>query len=737
MIYNIRIPKDGTMKKPAEEILPLRTVNRKTVLLAAALLFFTVVCFELPAQVGSDSKRILIIYPYNTLSEWDMNFNNNFITEMNRNSVLSINTGIEYLGIELNPEIQFDKYLKEKIMVVGRYHSPDLILAMFPTSHHLLLENRDQIFPGVPVIYLPALPDTAETISSLPDSYAVKSSSEYAIRRTLQQMRILLPDLKHIYITGGGGKDDLPYSRLFRNIADSEESLTSISTDYLLGLPADDLFKKISDLPDNSALFYLPYNGDREGNVYRIPFFFPDYHKYADAPVFTFFDAPFGMGIVGGVMNGPSLYAKKAAEIAIRILSGEKSEPDSGSGTSIAKYDWRALKRWGISEDLLPEGSEVLYRTETFFEKYRTRIILALVLILAETSLIIALIVNLIKRKETEAELHRNRVLLERSQATALLGGWEIDPSFKHLYATGELYRIMELSRESALTLEKLKGLFNDEDRPAFVSAVSQLPEGKSFDLELRLSSIRGSEKWLRCTGSAVMKQDRITGYSGIIQDITRRKTDEMRIQKSLHEKEALLKEVHHRVKNNLAIISSLLALQADSVEDDRIRDIILTSQSRVRSMAMIHEMLYQSGNLTTISFREYMEHLIRALITDRHIEGHPVALSIDIDDFQMDLDQLVPLGIMVNEIISNSLNHAFTDIKNPEISFIAGSKEDSVNIKIRDNGSGIPELLGEPNQSGSVGLLLIHSLSRQLKADISTDSENGTEYSITFLLNR
>ncbi len=217
-------------------------------------------------------------------------------------------------------------------------------------------------------------------------------------------------------------------------------------------------------------------------------------------------------------------------------------------------------------------------------------------------------------------------------------------------------------------------------------------------------------------------------------QEIAQRKMAEERIRRSLKEKEALLQEVHHRVKNNLQIISSLLALQTTHVGDEKTRGVLTDSQSRIRSMAFIHEHLYQSQDLARIDFGEYMRDLMGALLQSYSHVGSRVSVKLELEPVYLGVGTALPCGLIINELVSNCLRHAFPEGREGEISVQLRSFEPHhYQLSVADNGTGLPEGL-DYRQSNSLGLRLVTNLTElQLRGNLEVTSQNGTTVSIVF----
>lgn len=205
-------------------------------------------------------------------------------------------------------------------------------------------------------------------------------------------------------------------------------------------------------------------------------------------------------------------------------------------------------------------------------------------------------------------------------------------------------------------------------------------------------------------------------------------------IEKRIHEKETLLKEIHHRVKNNLQTVSSLLSLQSRNLEDPKMKSLIKSSQNRVISMAMVHEMLYMRDDLSKIEYRSYVKELSEYLIRSLKGKDSNVKLNLNIEDVKLGIDTAIPLGLLINEAITNALKYGIKDDNAGEIN-IELKKENLVDfvLNIGDDGIGMPEEVTYKNTK-SLGLKLINNLTRQLRGTITRDlSKKGTNYVIRF----
>ncbi|MFB2919990.1 MULTISPECIES: histidine kinase dimerization/phosphoacceptor domain -containing protein [Aerosakkonema] len=219
--------------------------------------------------------------------------------------------------------------------------------------------------------------------------------------------------------------------------------------------------------------------------------------------------------------------------------------------------------------------------------------------------------------------------------------------------------------------------------------------------------------------------------------DITDQKQIEQQLKASLKEKELLLKEIHHRVKNNLQIISSLLKLQSECSNDPEIASLLSDSYNRVRSMALIHEKLYQSEGIALIDAGDYITSLANNLVRSYRLLSEFIDLDIKFEPIFFDVDTAIPCGLIINELVCNSLKYAFTNGKAGKISIkIALIEESKFLLEVYDNGIGLPPNF-DLEESKSLGLQLVVNLTNQLDGDIEVHSEAGTHFKITFPFKR
>lgn len=200
----------------------------------------------------------------------------------------------------------------------------------------------------------------------------------------------------------------------------------------------------------------------------------------------------------------------------------------------------------------------------------------------------------------------------------------------------------------------------------------------------------------------------------------------------SLREKEQLLKEIHHRVKNNMQIISSLLNLQSETTEDVKFLDLIRESRNRINSMALVHEMLYQSKNLSKIELKDYIVALSKSIYQSYHLPNTTIEFIYDIEEaIYLDIDKMIPIGLILNEIISNSMKHAFPN-KTGTITLKLSSLQNQFVLLVKDDGSGFKTNF-DIEKDSHLGIQLIYMLAEQLSGKLDISNEEGVAYSLIF----
>ena len=249
----------------------------------------------------------------------------------------------------------------------------------------------------------------------------------------------------------------------------------------------------------------------------------------------------------------------------------------------------------------------------------------------------------------------------------------------------------------------------------------------------IRMGTIYGTAVIMLRNRSEFKHRELVESFINQVSVTLQRWKAENRIAASLKEKEVMLREIHHRVKNNMQIISSLLRLQASGLTDPAALDSLQVSQDRIRSMALVHEGLYMSSDLSRIDFAEYARKLTGRLFSANASLNTDVTIHIEIDDIFLDVNRAVPCGLIINELVTNALKHAFPDGRKGDIFIrMATHKQSGFSLTVADNGVGIPEGI-DFRRSDSLGMQIVGDLAQQLKGTLKANTEGGTQFTIHF----
>ena len=335
-------------------------------------------------------------------------------------------------------------------------------------------------------------------------------------------------------------------------------------------------------------------------------------------------------------------------------------------------------------------------------------------------------------RKEAEEALRHSEAQFRITFNQAAVGIVQIGLDGRFLKINQKFCEIVGYTTEELQTTTFTE-ITHSLDREQIQENVRQLLGGEVeiFSMEKRYINKDGSPIWVHITVSMVKLVSGEPDYLiAVIEDISDRKQAEVNLINSLKEKEVLLKEIHHRVKNNLYVISGLLNIQSSYVEDEQLIGFFQDSKNRIQTMAMIHEQLYQSQDLAEINFAEYIHTLVDNLFSSYNPDPDKIIAMIQVEPLSLDLEIAIPCGLLVNELVTNSFKHAFPEGNTGELRLeLHKDKQEQVHLTVADNGIGMPPDL-DWEEATSLGLRLVHILTDQLDATLEIESsESGTSF--------
>ncbi|MEA1970540.1 MAG: transporter substrate-binding domain-containing protein [Thermodesulfobacteriota bacterium] len=353
------------------------------------------------------------------------------------------------------------------------------------------------------------------------------------------------------------------------------------------------------------------------------------------------------------------------------------------------------------------------------------------------------LVRNLNARKRIEESLRKSETryrLLAENVADVI---WTVDMDLRFDYISPSVFGLMgytpeefmDMTLDGYMTSASLELCYKAFEEELALEASGRADPDRTRVLELEHICKNGSIVWVEMNMSPLRDADgRWTRILGVTRDITDRRRAKEQINQSLKEKEILLRELHHRVNNNMQMILSMLSMQSQKISDEKTLNVLKALEGRIRSVSIIHEKIYRSKDISTINFREYIDSLASYLYQTHRVNSNLIKFTPNVDDILFEMETSIPLGIIVRELLSNALTHAFPEGEKGEISVDLHSDETTgrYTLIISDNGAGIPEDMNI-RDTETIGLQLVNDLSNQIGGTIELDRSRGTLFKIIF----
>ncbi|MBA4177800.1 MAG: hypothetical protein C0505_14775 [Leptothrix sp. (in: Bacteria)] len=330
-------------------------------------------------------------------------------------------------------------------------------------------------------------------------------------------------------------------------------------------------------------------------------------------------------------------------------------------------------------------------------------------------------------RQAHEALLGQEQRLLE-AQRIARVGNWELDLVSHHLDWSAEIFRLFELDpARFGASYEAFLDAIHPDDRAAVKAAYSgSLRDRRPYRIKYRLRMADGGVKHVEDQCETAFAPDGTPLYSrGTVQDVTERVLAEERIRQSLLEKETLLREIHHRVKNNLQVVASLLHFHAKKLRDAASVEVFADVRAQLRSMTLVHERLYRSSDLAHIDFGDYLRALVPEIVNARAAKSAAV-VTVEAADAWLPIETATPCGLLVSELLTNALKHGFPDGRRGRVEVTSRIDAGALTFSVADDGVGLPEGF-DPAGTGTFGWQLIQGLATQVGGTLDVARERGT----------
>ena len=373
-----------------------------------------------------------------------------------------------------------------------------------------------------------------------------------------------------------------------------------------------------------------------------------------------------------------------------------------------------------------PKGSRILHTMKlTLFDEK------------GEPEYLLGISEDITEKKEAEKKIRENIERYDRLTMTVpgVLYDYIMhkDGSSQMIFMSSKCLEVFEVPAEEVMKdMSVIWKMVHPDDLERFLRENEEtVRSGNRFNTEIRIIPSSGQEKWLQITSrpNPTNNPDEPVVWSGFVIDITYRKIVEEKIKTLLHEKELLLREVHHRIKNNMLTITSLLFLQTESLKDPAAISALNDAISRIQSMVLLYDKLYRSSNFNELSVLDYLSPLVDEIINN-FPNYHIVTIEKAIENFLLPTSMLFPIGIMINELLTNAMKYAFVGRQNGLLIVSATKVENRISFSIKDDGVGITDT---EETSNGFGLQLVNMLAKQIRGKVSIKNENGTTFTLEF----
>jgi PAS domain S-box-containing protein len=304
-----------------------------------------------------------------------------------------------------------------------------------------------------------------------------------------------------------------------------------------------------------------------------------------------------------------------------------------------------------------------------------------------------------------------------------------LDTQFNYIDVNKAAVRMLGYSRDELLGMNVFDFVPPDQVPESKKSFELLKSKGEYHNFVGRIRTRDGRWIDVEVSSNAIYLDGEVVGSRDMVRDITERKMIEAALKQSLSEKETLIKEIHHRVKNNLVMIQGLLQLQSDSVSDKASKAAFLESQERIASMGMIHEYLYRSDDLKHMNVSDYIRRLSKKLLENYSSGRGDIRLDLDLEEIFLDVEVMIPCGLILNELITNSLKHAFPRTLNVGLRRESGG---DIALTVRDDGPGMPEGF-DIEKAESMGMKIVTILTDQLGGTVHVSGNSGTRTRVVF----
>lgn len=708
-------------------------------ILAAGLILVLVSILPVAAAETSINDHIIYISSYGPAYVWNQQIEAGIDAAISDSDHTHLQLSIEYLDAKVIDDPTHYDNLYRTFAHKYRTASPDAIIVSDDPALLFMNEYGERLFPGVPIVFT-----GINNPSNLPETgdgtpFFIGTLEILPVQETVNSIRKINPRTDTIYVI----LDTTYTGRAIRTQIDEQAAGRTNSITYLYPKPGANfsaISADLAELPDTAAVLILTYYlADQDLTPYHIDEISAELSAASSIPIYSAVSIYNNRGVVGGVQISPYDLGYNAGKHALWVLDEKPlagTEPVIYMPETRTVFDYNEMQRYGILKSALPEGATIINQPSDSITIDRDAAIIAAMIILI---LAILLIIFIIQNRA----LTKTRILLRESEGlyrSVVEGQNEMITRFQPdgtiIFVNQAYARYFGLDPE-AIVGKKFRPRIHEDDRKRVAAHFATLKGGNAHHtIEQRIILDDGRVRWQRWDDHAFFDKDGVVKeYQSVGMDITERKEAEQKIQDSLREKTVLLQEVHHRVKNNLAVVSSMLEMQAlkEEEHDPHLSAEIREAEGRIRSMSAVHEELYRSDSFGAINVQTHVEHLAHDIIST-FPDAAKVTLNVYTDDCHLSLEKAIPVSLILNELLTNIMKYAFVGSTTNIITIHMICDNANTVLTVSDSGVGFPDNY-DPEQATTLGIQMVKTfVEYQLdgRYEIETGSA-GTTWTIRF----
>ena len=693
---------------------------------SSSRLFITLLCILVTALGAyADPRLVVVLNSYHQGYEWTNAINAGIQSVLATSPEFEL--AFEYLDAQRTPADSFDDAAR---LYRSRYaqRMPAAIIAVDDDALRFLIEHSSDLFLGVPIAYCGINDITAYNPLALAGMTGITESPD--IGGNLELALRIFPGTTTILAiadtTTSGLINMTRFDKAAASLPDDISVMRSVGRDQIT------LQQQLAALPSSSVVLYLSYLRTEDGSRLTVKESVAFVTGASTAPVFGCWDFIVEAGAFGGRVVSGRLQGIQAAKHATRLARGEPAgnlpQASQQSYESMIRFD--QLKRFKVHANRIPADVALLGKPEPL---PRLIVIGIISLVLIATLEGLTLIMALRSRSMLAVAESRYRILAE--QLPAIVYSVEFGRESRTSYVSPRLTEMLGYDPEDWIANPRawIQAVHPDDRDQLYAEAMTANEAGVPVSFDYRAVTSKGEIKFIKNLRAYYRSQNGTRAAVGAWMDVTQERNARESIQAALKEKELLLKEIHHRVKNNFQIITSLLMLEYENLPESPAHEALRETERRIFAMSLVHEQLYHEEDLSHIDFKPYADRMGRELLSMTGNDAN-ISFTVEGDELSLGIDKAVPLGLFLNEALMNAFKHAFPAAfsGNKSIHVVVRHGDERDEIMIRDSGIGFEPDSGRaqgssPQAQTSLGLTLMTLLTDQLGGEMSIASEAGT----------